>query len=104
MAAAASPAHKQPYGNNHVEDRERYFRRLAASLKPGGRLAVIDFKLDEAERHQPGRCAAPGHKGALGSEEHPRVVEITHAAAVCSTARRRDMMTGCKPTSSPPPR
>ncbi len=25
---------------------ERYFRRLAASLTPGGRLAVIDFKLD----------------------------------------------------------
>jgi ubiquinone/menaquinone biosynthesis C-methylase UbiE len=31
---------------HHVEDRSRYFRRLAASLKPGGRLAVIDFKLD----------------------------------------------------------
>src|SRR5688572_582088 len=25
---------------HHIEDRERYFRNLAASLKPGGRLAV----------------------------------------------------------------
>ena len=31
---------------HHIEDRERYFRKLADSLKPGGRLAVIDFKLD----------------------------------------------------------
>jgi SAM-dependent methyltransferase len=31
---------------HHVEDRSRYFRRLAGSLKPGGRLAVIDFRLD----------------------------------------------------------
>ena len=29
--------------------RERYFRKLAASLKPGGRLAVIDFHLDSPE-------------------------------------------------------
>ena len=31
---------------HHIEDRERYFRSLAASLKPGGRVAVIDFRLD----------------------------------------------------------
>ena len=31
---------------HHVDDRSRYFRSLAASLKPGGRLAVIDFRLD----------------------------------------------------------
>jgi SAM-dependent methyltransferase len=34
---------------HHLEDRERYFQRLAASLKPGGRLAVIDFRLDAPE-------------------------------------------------------
>jgi ubiquinone/menaquinone biosynthesis C-methylase UbiE len=34
---------------HHVEDRERYFRNLRASLKPGGRIAVIDFRLDSAE-------------------------------------------------------
>jgi predicted methyltransferase len=31
---------------HHVDDRSRYFRNLASSLKPGGRLAVIDFRLD----------------------------------------------------------
>ena len=31
---------------HHVEDRERYFRRLQDSLKAGGRVAIIDFRLD----------------------------------------------------------
>jgi len=31
---------------HHIEDRGRYFRSLAASLKPGGRVAVIDFRLE----------------------------------------------------------
>ena len=31
---------------HHIEQRERYFRALAASLKPGGRVAVIDFRMD----------------------------------------------------------
>jgi ubiquinone/menaquinone biosynthesis C-methylase UbiE len=31
---------------HHIEDRERYFRKLAAALKPGGRVAVIDFRMD----------------------------------------------------------
>jgi SAM-dependent methyltransferase len=34
---------------HHIDDRERYFRNLAASLKPGGRLAVIDFRRDSPE-------------------------------------------------------
>ena len=34
---------------HHIDERERYFRRLAAALKPGGRLAVIDFRLDSPE-------------------------------------------------------
>ena len=29
---------------HHVPGRERYFRALQKSLKPGGRLAIIDFK------------------------------------------------------------
>jgi ubiquinone/menaquinone biosynthesis C-methylase UbiE len=28
---------------HHVERRERYFRKLAQSLKPGGRVSIIDF-------------------------------------------------------------
>ena len=31
---------------HHVPDRERYFRNLQRSLKPGGRHAIIDFTLD----------------------------------------------------------
>ena len=31
---------------HHVEERDRYFRQLQKSLKPGGRIAVIDFRMD----------------------------------------------------------
>ncbi len=49
---------------HHIDDRERYFRKLAGSLAPGGRLAVIDFKLDsrrgppKSSRVDPGRVKA----------------------------------------------
>jgi len=31
---------------HHIAERERYFRKLQDSLKPGGRIAVIDFSED----------------------------------------------------------
>jgi SAM-dependent methyltransferase len=31
---------------HHIDSRERYFSRLCESLKPGGRVAVIDFRMD----------------------------------------------------------
>jgi SAM-dependent methyltransferase len=31
---------------HHIPNRERYFRSLQKSLKSGGRIAIIDFKLD----------------------------------------------------------
>ena len=31
---------------HHIDKRADYFRRLRASLKPGGRIAVIDFRMD----------------------------------------------------------
>ena len=34
---------------HHIENRDRYFSKLRDSLKPGGRLAVIDFRLDSPE-------------------------------------------------------
>ena len=33
---------------HHVDDRERYFARLRESLKPGGQVAIIDFRMDSA--------------------------------------------------------
>jgi len=34
---------------HHIENREHYFSRLRDSLKPGGRLAIIDFRMDSPE-------------------------------------------------------
>ncbi|MGH8766376.1 MAG: class I SAM-dependent methyltransferase [Burkholderiales bacterium] len=34
---------------HHIEGRERYFGKLRALLKPGGRVAVIDFRMDSPE-------------------------------------------------------
>ena len=34
---------------HHIGDRETYFRKLAKSLMPGGRIAIIDFKPDSPE-------------------------------------------------------
>ena len=34
---------------HHIGERERYFSRLAGALKPGGRVAIIDFRMDSPE-------------------------------------------------------
>jgi cyclopropane fatty-acyl-phospholipid synthase-like methyltransferase len=34
---------------HHIEARADYFRRLRAMLRPGGRVAIIDFKLDSPQ-------------------------------------------------------
>lgn len=34
---------------HHIEARERYFGALRKSLQPGGRVAIIDFRLDSPE-------------------------------------------------------
>ena len=34
---------------HHIDDRERYFRKLRDSLKPGGRVAIIDFRMDSPD-------------------------------------------------------
>jgi SAM-dependent methyltransferase len=31
---------------HHIDQRAEYFRKLRASLKPGGRVAVVDFRMD----------------------------------------------------------
>jgi predicted methyltransferase len=34
---------------HHIDNREQYFHHLQKSLKPGGRLAIIDFRMDSPE-------------------------------------------------------
>jgi SAM-dependent methyltransferase len=34
---------------HHIDDRERYFRRLGESLKTDGRLAIVDFRMDSPD-------------------------------------------------------
>ena len=31
---------------HHINDRERYFAKLRSVLRPGGRVAIIDFRMD----------------------------------------------------------
>jgi len=45
---------------HHIEHRERYFRKLRASLRPGGRIAIIDFRLDSPEGPPRAARVAPG--------------------------------------------
>jgi predicted methyltransferase len=45
---------------HHVENRERYFRQLQNALKPGGRVAVIDFRMDSPEGPPKAARIAPG--------------------------------------------
>lgn len=62
---------------HHVGDRERYFRRLRGALKPGARVAIIDFRMDAAEgppraaRVPPARVVAELKKaGYTLAQEH----------------------------------
>jgi len=45
---------------HHIDDRTSYFQRLRESLRPGGRIAVIDFKLDSPEGPPRAARVAPG--------------------------------------------
>ncbi len=49
---------------HHIDGREEYFRKLRDSLKPGARVAIVDFRMDApngppaAERIAPDRVSA----------------------------------------------
>ena len=45
---------------HHVTDRENYFRKLRDSLKPGGRIAIIDFRMNSPEGPPKGARLTPG--------------------------------------------
>jgi predicted methyltransferase len=34
---------------HHIEKRESYFRKVSGSLNPGGRVAIIDFRMDSSD-------------------------------------------------------
>ena len=65
---------------HHIENRERYFRNLRASLKPGGRVAVIDF-----------RMASPDGPPRAARIEPQRVVDELQAAGY-ELARQHDFL------------
>ncbi len=44
---------------HHIDQRTDYFRKLRASLKPGGRVAIIDFRLDSPMGPPPAARIAP---------------------------------------------
>jgi len=62
---------------HHISDRERYFAKLRGSLKPGARLAVVDFRADspsgppKAERIPPAQVKAElGRAGYALAKEY----------------------------------
>ncbi len=57
---------------HHIEDRTRYFSRVARTIRPGGRLAIIDFYAD----HRSGELGFP--KDHLISREQA-IDELTRA-------------------------
>jgi SAM-dependent methyltransferase len=48
---------------HHIEDRTRYFRKLAGLLRPDGRVAIVDFKLDSPQG--PPRAARVAREAVL---------------------------------------
>jgi SAM-dependent methyltransferase len=44
---------------HHIPQRARYFQQLRAALKPGGRVAIIDFRLDSPTGPPPRQRIAP---------------------------------------------
>ena len=60
----------------HIAERERYFSKLAGYLKRGGRVAIIDFRMDspdgppKAARLAPERVKAERKAGATNSSRN----------------------------------
>jgi SAM-dependent methyltransferase len=65
---------------HHIEDRRRYFEKLKGALKPGGRVAIIDFTLDS-------RYGPPPR-----ARIHPDRVKAELAAAGYALAEQHDFL------------
>lgn len=76
---------------HHLEDRVAYAERLAVALRPGGRITVVDFKLDatvgppKQHRLAPEAIVADLRAAGLGAEVAP--IELPEQYIV--TAQRR---------------
>lgn len=44
---------------HHIADRARYLKKLQGSLKPGGRIAIIDFRMDSPDGPPKGSRITP---------------------------------------------
>ena len=62
---------------HHLEDRSKYFRDLASSLKPGGRITIIDFYPDD-------------RSGELGFPKHHLVSRETIVQELTDAGYRLD--------------
>lgn len=65
---------------HHISERERYFTRLHGSLKPGARVAIIDFRQDAPDGPPKNERIAPGQ------------VQAELAKAGYSLAERHDFL------------
>jgi predicted methyltransferase len=54
---------------HHIEDRPGFFRKLAARLRPGGRLVVVDFEKDASSD-------APGPPPAMRIARDTLIAEL----------------------------
>ncbi len=63
---------------HHIDNRDRYFQRLRDSLKPGGRIAIIDFRMDSPDGPpQSARIAPDRVKAELRSAGYALAQEHT---------------------------
>jgi len=61
---------------HHIEDRDRYFRTLHDSLKPGGRIAIIDYRMDSLDGPpKSARSTSEGIKAELNRAGYTLVQE-----------------------------
>lgn len=79
---------------HHIDKRVDYFKRLAGSLKPGGRVAIIDFRLDAKEgppraaRISPNRVAAEMKSAGYAVEATPGFLPRQYFLVFSPVAKR----------------